>query len=106
MPEIKLKNLVQNYRPVETKTIPLGERDVLPVNRRVYELQCTYVFSVPKAAEITPNLPWLSDVLYESEFESQLWMLYNSHKQLIACGDAYPSKYSVKASVQSNQVQT
>ena len=45
-------------------------------------LQATYNFSVPKATEITPNFSWLSNVLYESEFESQLWMLYNGHKQV------------------------
>jgi tripeptidyl-peptidase-2 len=96
LPEIKLKSLVQNYRPLESKIVPLGERDVVPVNRKIYELQNIYAFSASKAAEITPNFPWLSGVLYESEFESQMWMLYNSHKQLVTCGDAYPSKYSVK----------
>ena len=47
-----------------------------------FQLQATYNFSVPKATEITPNFSWLSNVLYESEFESQLWMLYNGHKQV------------------------
>ena len=95
-PEIKLRSLVQNYRAAETKVVPLGERDAAPDSHRVYELQATYNFSVPKATEITPNFSWLSNVLYESEFESQLWMLYNGHKQLVACGDAYPGKYGVK----------
>jgi len=53
--------------------------------------------NVPKATEITPNLSLLSEVLYESEFISQMWMLYNSHKQFVSCGDAYAQKWSVKA---------
>ena len=95
-PEIKLKACVQNYRPIEAKVVPLGERDIIPDCRTIYELQLTYNFSIGKGAEITPNISLLSDVLYESEFESQLWMLYNSNKQFVACGDAYPSRWSVK----------
>ena len=87
---------MQNYRPTESNIKPLGSRDVIPPNRQIYELQLSYSFSLSKSGEITVNLPWLSNVLYESEFESQLWMLYNSHKQLLACGDAYPSKWTVK----------
>ena len=71
-------------------------RDTIPKDRVVFELQLTYNFSVNKAGEITPNFPHLSDVLYESEFISQLWMLYNSHKQLVGAGDAYASKWPTK----------
>lgn len=95
-PEAKLKCVVQNYRPSEAKVIALGERDVIPPHRNIYELQLTYNFNVPKATEITPNLSLLTDVLYESEFISQLWLLYNSHKQVVDCGDAYANKWTMK----------
>jgi len=95
-PDISLKTCVQNYRPSEAEVVPLGSRDVIPPSRTLYELQLTYSFTVSKATEICPDLSLLSDVLYESEFESQLWLLYNSHKQLVGCGDAYPNRYSLK----------
>ena len=95
-PEAKLKHLVQNFRPVESKVIALGERDIIPPHRTIFELQSSYNFNVAKGTEITPNVAILSDVLYESEFISQLWMLYNSRKQLIGYGDAYANKYSLK----------
>lgn len=60
------------------------------------QISTVYQHSRFQGSEITPNLSLLSDVLYESEFESQLWMLYNSNKQFVACGDAYPSRWSIK----------
>jgi len=99
-PEVKLKNCVQVVRPVEGKVVSLGggtmTRDILPVGRHMYELQLQYTFSLPKTAETVLNLAMLSDVLYESEMESQLWMVYDSNKRLLGCGDAYPSKWSLK----------
>ena len=59
----------------------------------------TYSFSMQRAGEVTPNIPWLSNLLYESEFESQLWMLFDSRKHLVASGDAYPAKWSCRVSV-------
>ena len=46
--------------------------------------------------QVTPKCSLLNDVLYESPYESQLWMMFDTNKQLIAAGDAYCSKYSVK----------
>jgi len=97
-PEVKLKTSVQVVKPTEGKVVSLGggTRDILPVGRHMYELQLQYSFSLPKTAETILNLGMLSDVLYESEMESQLWMVYDSNKRLLGSGDAYPSKWSIK----------
>ncbi|XP_034947596.1 tripeptidyl-peptidase 2 isoform X1 [Chelonus insularis] len=96
VPSITLKNIVQILRPTDSKISPLGARDVIPPARQIYELQLTYTFHIAKATEVTPNAAFLSDLLYESEYESQLWMLYDCNKHLIFCGDAFPWKYTVK----------
>lgn len=45
--------------------------------------------------DVKPDCSLLSNVLYESEFESQLWMMYDGNKQFVAAGDAYPAQVSV-----------
>lgn len=96
LPCITLKNSVQILRPTDAKISPLTARDVIPKGRQIYELVLSYSFHLNKGTEVTPNYAILSDVLYESEFESQLWLLFDSNKQLLGCGDSYPAKYSIK----------
>ena len=49
-----------------------------------------------RSCEVKPNAQLLSDLLYENPYGGQLWMLYDTNKQLISCGDAYPKSYSAK----------
>ncbi|XP_012543904.3 tripeptidyl-peptidase 2 isoform X2 [Bombyx mori] len=95
-PNAVLKYSEPVVRPTESKLTPLTSRDVIPPSRQIYQLINTYNFHLAKATEVSPTVSLLCDMLYESEFESQMWMLYNSCKQLMAVGDAYPSKYNVK----------
>ncbi|XP_047985175.1 tripeptidyl-peptidase 2 [Leguminivora glycinivorella] len=95
-PNASLKYSEPVVRPSESKLSPLTSRDVVPPSRQIYQLINTYNFHIAKATEVSPIVSPLCDMLYESEFEAQMWMLYNSCKQLMFVGDAYPSKYSVK----------
>ncbi|XP_039278356.1 tripeptidyl-peptidase 2 isoform X2 [Nilaparvata lugens] len=95
-PTIQLKNNITALKPAEAKVSPLNERDVIPPSRQIYQLVLSYNFQTPKAAEVTPNCSLFSSYLYESEFESQLWLLFDSNKQFLAAGDFCPSKYSCK----------
>ena len=69
----------------------------LPVGRRIYAVNLSYNIHVPKSGlEVTPKCPLWSDHLYENAIESQLWLLYDSNKKLVAVGDAFPQSYSTK----------
>ena len=44
----------------------------------------------PKSgSEVRPICSLLNKFLYESPYTGQFWMLYNTHKKLICCGDAF-----------------
>ncbi|XP_063430494.1 tripeptidyl-peptidase 2-like [Mytilus trossulus] len=96
-PSISLKTLCQPLKPTEYKIKCLnGPRDVLPNDRHIFALELTYSFHIDKSVEVFPDCTLLSSMLYESEYESQIWMLYDSNKQCLGTGDAYASKYTVK----------
>ena len=48
-----------------------------------------------KSADIFINAYLLSDLLYESEYEGQMWMLYDSNKMLVGVGDAFSDRVDI-----------
>jgi tripeptidyl-peptidase-2 len=71
---------------------PMDARNTLPQNRYIYELELHYSFeqTEKEAIKVLPRPP-MYELLYDSPFEAQLWMVYDSNKQLMGSGDAlYP----------------
>lgn len=97
LPQIQLKFAGVNLKPTCAKITPLSaKRDVLPEGRQIYQLILTYNLHLNKQSELALNVPHLSHLLYESEFESQLWMVFDSNKAVLASGDSYSVKNPVK----------
>lgn len=93
----QLKNNITILKPSDSSISPLNsERDIIPPSTIIYQLILTYNFHISKTIEVTLTSPMLGDYLYESDYESQLWMLYDSNKRYICTGDAYPEQYTVK----------
>ncbi|KAK2143639.1 hypothetical protein LSH36_824g01029 [Paralvinella palmiformis] len=94
-PSISLKTLVQPLSESKVRCL-MTRRDTLPENRQIYALELTYNFHLNKSSEVSPDCTVLSDLLYESQYESQLWMLFDANKQLLCTGDAYPDQLQVR----------
>lgn len=96
-PQLQLKNAAVVLKPTEAKVSPLSAtRDVIPDGRQVYQNLLVYSLSVTKPAEVALYAPIFNDLLYESEFESQMWMLFDANKALVATGDAHSQTFYTK----------
>jgi tripeptidyl-peptidase-2 len=71
---------------------PMDARNMLPQQRFIYELELSYEFeqTEKEVVKVLPRAP-MYQLLYDSPFEAQLWMVYDANKQLMGTGDAlYP----------------
>lgn len=114
-PSISLKHAIVVLKPIETKISALTRRDVIPNERQIFQNILTYNLHVSKNQELSLHAPLFSSVLYESEFESQFWMIFDSNKMLVQSGDAYSAAsffkldkgdYTVRMQVISDIIET
>jgi tripeptidyl-peptidase II len=106
-PTGKLDKWLTTVMPSSQGTVaPLGERDVFPSGTPVYQLILEYAFDQPCSCSVTPRWTALNKILYESQFNGQFYMIYNSKKVMAACGEAFPEackldkgKYTIRLQI-------
>lgn len=84
--------------PTSAEIKPLSvERDGLDDGKVVHQLLLSYTYQTEDAGvQVLPRLPNLSEVLYDSPFEAQFWMIHEADtKRFIAGGDAWPDWLSL-----------
>ena len=77
-------------RPISSKIVAgLNERDLMPNDRLIYKLVLEYSFNQEDSGKINVRAPRLNDLLYESNFGSQFYYVYDENKRLVGTGDAF-----------------
>ncbi len=89
-PFAKLDKWTSILKPISSKISPLGERDILPDGRPLYQLVLEYEFDLADSYEVVCRWPGLQQILYESNFYAQFFMIFNAKKLLTGSGDAFP----------------
>ena len=87
----KLTKWHETIRPISKGVITAGsiDRDLMPGDRLIYDLNIKYTFQQGKSGKIVLKAPALNDLLYEAYFGSQLYTIYDSNNRLIGTGDAF-----------------
>ncbi|XP_024527545.1 tripeptidyl-peptidase 2 [Selaginella moellendorffii] len=90
-PSITLTRVRTPYRPSEWKLEALSaERDNLPDGRQIHGLTLIYKVNLSEGGKYTPRFPALNGRVYDNEFESQFYMIYDANKRVLSMGDVYP----------------
>ncbi|KAF5731190.1 Tripeptidyl peptidase ii [Tripterygium wilfordii] len=90
-PSAMLNKIRVPYRPVDAKLTTLTtNRDKLPSGKQILALTLIYKFKLEDGAEVKPYIPLLNNRIYDTKFESQFYMIYDTNKRVFAMGDVYP----------------
>ncbi|KAL7749119.1 hypothetical protein RI367_005524 [Sorochytrium milnesiophthora] len=93
------ETLRKSIRPSDSAIRPLSAtRDVMPNTRQVYNLLLNYTVKTTEAnTSITPRIPALTELLYDSPHDGILLMVYDVNKRLLATHDVYPKQIKLEA---------
>ncbi len=96
-PTITLDTLRRPIRPSEADLRPLdGERDQLPEQRQINELILTYEFKLDADATVTPRVALANIVETQESWQSSLYLIFDSAKQVVHRWGLAPRSVSLK----------
>lgn len=90
--KLVLNSLHQQISPTSHEIKVLQDSRNRLFGRDIYEMILNYQFNLTESTDIITRVSSISDILYESKYESQLFMIFNSNKMMVHCGDAWPKK--------------
>lgn len=97
-PSGSLDKLWRTVLPTSAKINPLLEkRDELVDKNYIYELILEYPISLKSSVSVMPVMNAFQDRLYESEFSSQLWEIWNNSNQRIYADDTWPAAFRLQS---------
>jgi len=71
-------------------------RDTFPDGYATYKLILHYKWEATEdGKKLTVRAPFLNGFLYESEFEAQMWLLFDSNSKQVGSGDCWPDSVPV-----------
>jgi tripeptidyl-peptidase II len=95
-PSGKLTKWRKCILPTSSSIVPGGvERDLMPNDKLIYNLELGYSFDQPSSGKVNIRAPRLNDLLYESDFGSQFYFVFDENKRLVGTGDAFEENLSL-----------
>ena len=89
-PSASLDIYSTHYYPSKFKLGPLKQdRDLTVNDNQIYCLEMEYNWKQEVSCKVTPSFPVIADLLYESPFGGNFYMIYDSNKKVVLSGDAF-----------------
>ncbi|ORY39823.1 subtilisin-like protein [Rhizoclosmatium globosum] len=103
---VVLNGLLKTIRPTEASiSIARRGRDVLPDGRQLFQLVLGYTFKVAEEGHVTPLYPNSLNGIYDSVFESVLFMIYDDKQALQSSHHAKVNKVKLKEGTYTARMQ-
>lgn len=96
--QVQWKHHIQPLKPSENQIESVKQS--FGLLSPIYQVVLTYNFHQAKTDEICCEVPLLSHLLYENEYQSIFWMIFEQQsKRFMLAGDSFPVHYKVNYTI-------